>query len=76
MKYTSNFNKEYLIVIKRIFKYLKDIKSFKTIYKKDYNSFIKGFYNSNYTGDKSSIKSINRYIFIYRNDSISWRIKL
>ena len=52
------------------------MKSFKTIYKKDYNSFIKGFCDSDYAGDKSSAKSTSGYIFIYGNDSISWRTKL
>ena len=57
--------------MKRIFRYLKDIKSFKTIYKKDYNNFIKGFCDFNYINNKSFIKSINGYIFIYRNNSIN-----
>ena len=70
-KYTSNPNKEYLITIKRIFRYLKSIKNFKTIYKKDYNSFIKGFCNFNYTNNKNSTKFISGYIFIYGNSLIN-----
>ena len=77
IKFNSVIKKlKYLIIIKRIFKYLKSIKNFKTIYKKDYNNFIKGFCNSNYIGNKSFIKFINGYIFIYGNDLINWRIKL
>ena len=62
--------------MKRIFRYLKETKTFKTIYKKDNNKYIKGFCNTDYTGDKSSAKSTSSYIFIYTNSPISWRIKL
>ena len=70
-RYTSNPSKDHIIAMKRIFRYLKETKTFKTIYKKDNNKYIKGFCDTDYIGDKSSAKSTSSYIFIYTNNLIS-----
>jgi hypothetical protein len=46
--YTFNFNNIYFITVKRIYKYLKDIKDYKIIYYKNKNHFINKYYNADY----------------------------
>ncbi len=59
--YTSNFNNIYFITVKRIYKYLKDIKDYSIIYYKNKNYFLSRYYNADYI---NNIKSLNRLVII------------
>ena len=73
-RYIHNSNNEYINAIKKIFRYLKKTINYNIKYYK--NSYIIGYINSDYTGDKIKYKSISGYIFYLANESISYQSKL
>jgi hypothetical protein len=69
--YASNFNNTYFIIVKRVYKYLKDIKDYSIIYYKNKNYFISRYYNVNYASDIKIIKSTSSYLILYVKGIIS-----
>jgi hypothetical protein len=67
----SNPNNTYFIVIKRIYKYLKNIKDYGIIYYKNKNYFISEYYNTNYASNIKTIKLTNNYLILYVGDIIN-----
>jgi len=67
----SNFNNTYFIVIKRIYKYLKNIKDYGITYYKNKNYFISGYYNADYASDIKITKSTNDYLILYTGGIIN-----
>ena len=67
----SNSNNIYFIVVKRIYKYLKDTKDYGITYYKNKNHFISGYYNVDYTGNIKIIKSTSDYLILYTGGIIS-----
>ena len=66
-----NLNNIHFIVVKRIYKYLKDIKDYSIIYYKNKNYFINRYYNADYASNIKTIKSINDYLILYAKGIIS-----
>ena len=66
-----NPNNTHFIIIKRIYKYLKNIKDYDIIYYKNKNYFISGYYNADYVNDIKTIKSTSDYLILYARDIIS-----
>ena len=77
-RYTSNPEPEQIIAIKRVFKYLNRYLNYNIIYIGDIktSSYIKGYTDSDYTGDKEEYKSTIGYIFFLANGPISYSSKL
>jgi hypothetical protein len=67
----SNLNNIYFIIVKRVYKYLKNIKDYNIIYYKNKNYFINRYYNVDYTSDIKIIKSINDYLILYAGSIIN-----
>jgi hypothetical protein len=70
-RYAFNFNNTYFIVVKRIYKYLKDIKNYNITYYKNKNHFISRYYNADYVSNIKTIKSINNYLILYAKSIIN-----
>ena len=70
-RYTSNLNNIYFIAIKKIYKYLKDIKDYNITYYKNKNYFISKYCNVDYISDINITKSINNYLILYTGSIIS-----
>ena len=71
IRYTFNFNNIYFIIVKRIYKYLKNIKDYGITYYKNKNHFISEYYNADYTSDIKIIKSTSNYLILYIGSIIS-----
>jgi hypothetical protein len=72
----SNPNNTYFIIVKRIYKYLKNTKDYSITYYKNKNYFISRYYNADYTGDIKITKSTSNYLILYAGNIISWKSKL
>jgi hypothetical protein len=67
----SNPNNIYFIIVKRVYKYLKNIKDYDITYYKNKNYFISRYYNVNYIDNIKIIKSTNNYLILYIGNIIS-----
>jgi len=66
-----NPNNTYFIIVKRIYKYLKDIKDYNITYYKNKNHFISEYYNIDYASDIKITKLTSSYLILYTKSIIS-----
>ena len=70
-RYASNPNNTHFIAVKRVYKYLKDIKDYSITYYKNKNHFISRYYDADYAGDIKTAKSTSGYLILYAGGIIS-----
>ena len=70
-RYIFNLNNIYFTIVKRVYKYLKNIKDYSIIYYKNKNYFINKYYNTDYINDIKIIKSISNYLILYIGNIIN-----
>ena len=67
----SNLNNIYFIAVKRVYKYLKDIKDYSITYYKNKNNFISGYCDTDYASDIKIAKSTSDYLILYAKSIIN-----
>ena len=61
-KFASNFNNIYFLIIKWVFKYLKNIIYLNIVYNKNNPSYIQKYINIDYANDQLEAKSTTGYL--------------
>ena len=77
-RYASNPGPEHIKAIKRVFRYLKGSLDYNITYRGDAktSSYITGYTDADYAGEKDEYKSTTGYIFYLANGPISYKSKL
>jgi hypothetical protein len=75
-RFVSNFSEIYFGVIKRIFRYLKNILNLGIIYNKYVSFYIQGYCDVDYTRDQLEVKFISGYYLFIIGDLFMWKSKL
>ena len=71
-RYMEHPTETHLNAAKRIFRYLKGTADYGIWYKKDRNSSLVGFSDSDYAGDLDDRKSTSRLVFMLNSGVVSW----
>ena len=69
-----NSTRTHMIVIKRIFRYLKQTINWKFVFRENFQTFL-NYSNSNWVDDKIIRRSISSYVFNIDNDVLNWQFK-
>ena len=76
IRFISNFNNIYFLIIKQIFRYLKDTVYLNIVYNKDNPNYIQEYANTDYIDDQLEAKSTIRYLLFITGDIFIWKFKL
>ena len=72
-RFCTNPNKNHLAYVKHILRYLNTNSDLGIFYKKEQNSHLKFYSDSDYGSDTTDAKSTSGHIVCYNNSPISWR---
>ncbi|EOY18716.1 Cysteine-rich RLK (RECEPTOR-like protein kinase) 8 [Theobroma cacao] len=75
IRYMDKPKQSYLLVAKRILRYLQGTTSHGLLYKKGENSMLIGFTDRDYAGDRDDRKSTTGFVFKLESNAISWSSK-
>ena len=73
-RFFFNSTKIHMIVVKRIFRYLKQTINWELVFRESFQA-LSNYSNSNWVDDKITCRSISNYIFNIDNDALSWQFK-
>jgi len=74
-KYMEHPTESYLLVAKRILRYVKDTIGFEVFYKKEGDEELIDYTNNDHAGDQDDTKSTLGYVFIMNSGVVSWPTK-
>ena len=75
IRYKECPTEAHLLVAKIIFRYLKGTANYGILYKRDSNSAMIGFSDSDYAGSLDDRKSTSRLVFMLNSGAVSWSSK-